>query len=243
MNADGQALPNFLLCAPMCTQVRACCRIVRSCSLQEHPHAAQVRRSRRCVVADREHRFVASRIDRSIPRARADAQALVATLAAVIRATIKGSVAMAATQRVLGGVAPWLLGIQGHCCGASSSGCRRRPPPWAQGCRGGRSPSASSSRAPHGRTWRRLASASPCRRPSTTPCVRPLPVGRDTWMTGDLVLVATLGGIVTSRVDAVVTGRVVAAMFPAAWKRLGAVSRSALPPGPEAERQGGPQSI
>ena len=174
---------------------------------------------------------LASRIERSIPLARDDMQSLMATFTTVIRATIKGSAVMAATQGVLGGIVLWLLGIQGPLFWGVVFGVLSMIPAVGAGLLWG--PIALYFLVT-GAVWKGMALTffGVVVLTVIDNTLRPLLVGRDTHMPGYLVLIATLGGIVTFGINGVVIGPVIAAMFLAAWSLLDGASWTASPPGP-----------
>ena len=174
---------------------------------------------------------LASRIERSIPLAREDTRSLVATFATVIRATIKGSAVMAVTQGVLGGIVLWLLGIQGPLFWGVVFGVLSMIPAVGAGLLWG--PIALYFLVA-GAVWKGVALTffGVVVLTAIDNTLRPLLVGKDTHMPGYLVLLATLGGIVTFGVNGVVIGPVIAAMFLAAWNLLDADSRARSPTGP-----------
>lgn len=174
---------------------------------------------------------LASRIERSIPLAREDTQSLVATLATVIRATVKGSAVMAATQGVLSGIVLWLLGIQGPLFWGVVFGVLSMIPAVGAGLLWG--PIALYFLIT-GAVWKGVALTffGVVVLTAIDNTLRPLLVGRDTHMPGYLVLIATIGGIVTFGINGVVIGPVIAALFLAAWSLLDSASQTASPSGP-----------
>ena len=137
---------------------------------------------------------------------------------------------MAATQGVLGGVVLWLLGIEGPLFWGVVFGVLSMIPAVGAGCCWGRSPSTfRRGRRMEGRgadlLRRRVLTA-------IDDTLRPLLVGKNAHMPGYLVLITTLGGIVTFGINGVVIVPVIAAIFLAAWNLWSAASPTASPPSP-----------
>ena len=172
---------------------------------------------------------LASRIERSLPLAPEDTRSLMATFSTVIRATLKGSAVMAATQGILGGVVLWLLGIQGPLFWGVVFGVLSTIPAVGAGLLWG--PIALYFLVT-GAAWKGIALTffGVVVLTAVDNTVRPLLVGRDAHMPGYLVLIATLGGIVAFGFDGVVIGPVIAALFLASWNLLDTTSESDAPP-------------
>lgn len=61
---------------------------------------------------------IGRRVRRSIPLDEEHKNLLLAKFTTVVRATVKGNIAVALVQGALGGLIFWILGIEASCCGA-----------------------------------------------------------------------------------------------------------------------------
>ncbi len=169
----------------------------------------------------RDGRALAARIDSAIPLAGTDKKSLLATFVAMIRATVKGGVVMAAVQGTLGGLVLAGLGI---------------PAPLLWGVVFGITSMLPAIGA--GLLWVPIAlffllTGAYLKALLLTlfgsivltvvdNLLRPLLVGRATHLPGYLVLISTLGGVAGFGLNGVVIGPVAAAMFVATWTLFGA---------------------
>ena len=179
----------------------------------------------------RDGESLASRIERFIPLAPQDTRSLATTFATVVRATVKGGVVMAAVQGALGGLVLGLLGIQGPLFWGVVFGVLSMIPAVGAGLLW--APIALYFLVT-GAVWKAVALTffGVVVLTALDNILRPMLVGRDTHLPGYVVLIATLGGIVSFGLNGVVIGPAVAAMFVAAWNLLDAASRTDVSAGP-----------
>jgi predicted PurR-regulated permease PerM len=153
-------------------------------------------------------------------------RALFSRFTTVIRATVKGSIVVAAVQGALGGIIFFLLGIQGSLLWGVVMATLSLLPAvgaaliWVP---------VSLYLLATGAVWQGVAlMAYGVLVISTVDnFLRPLLVGNDTKMPDYLVLVSTLGGIGIFGINGLVIGPVIAAMFIAAWDLFSASRREA----------------
>jgi len=172
---------------------------------------------------------LARRVTQAIPMSEAYKQHLARKFTTVIRATVKGNVAVAATQGLLGGLAFWVLGIQGALLWGVLMGFLSLLP--AVGAALIWVPVAVYFLLT-GALWQGIG--------LTVFCVlvigmvdnilRPILVGKDTKLPDWLILISTLGGMALFGLNGFVIGPLVAALFTAVWD-LFASNGEALPSG------------
>lgn len=164
----------------------------------------------------RDGHHLAQRIRDAIPLEDQHKQELLAKFATVIRATVKGNVAVAAAQGVLGGFIFWVMGIQGAVLwGVLMAFLSLLPAVGASLIWGPVSiyyfATGASSKgfilAAYGILVIGLVDN----------LLRPLLVGKDTKLPDYLVLISTLGGMSLFGLTGFVIGPVIAALFIACW--------------------------
>lgn len=134
----------------------------------------------------------------------------------VIRATVKGNIAVAATQGVLGGIMFWILGVEGALFWGVLMGVLSLLP--AVGASLIWAPVAiyffSSGNVTHGviLTVYGLVVIG-----LADNVLRPLLVGKDTKIPDYIILISTLGGLSLFGLNGFVIGPLIAAMFMACW--------------------------
>ena len=156
-------------------------------------------------------------VQRALPIAPAQKQALLTLFTTVIRATVKGNLLVAAIQGALGGLAFWALGISGALLWAVLMMFLSLLPALGAALVWG--PLALYLLLT-GAVWKGVLL-----------CVfgvlviglvdnllRPILVGKDTRMPDYVVMVSTLGGMAVFGVNGFVLGPVIAAMFIAVWQ-------------------------
>lgn len=156
-------------------------------------------------------------VQRALPIAPAQKQALLTLFTTVIRATVKGNLLVAAIQGALGGLAFWALGISGALLWAVLMMFLSLLPALGGALVWG--PLALYLLLT-GAVWKGVLL-----------CVfgvlviglvdnllRPILVGKDTRMPDYVVMVSTLGGMAVFGVNGFVLGPVIAAMFIAVWQ-------------------------
>jgi predicted PurR-regulated permease PerM len=141
---------------------------------------------------------------------------LFAKFATVIRATIKGSILVAALQGALGGFIFWILGLHAPVLWGVVMGLLALLPAVGAGLIW--APVAVYLLAA-GWIWQGLVllAFGALVIGLVDNILRPLLVGKDTKMPDYVVLISTLGGIATFGLNGFVIGPVIAAMFIAAW--------------------------
>jgi predicted PurR-regulated permease PerM len=164
----------------------------------------------------RDGAMLAARIRDAIPLSLHHKRHLFSKFTTVIRATVKGNIAVAGAQGFLGGLMFWFLGIQGALLwGALMTFLSLLPAVGA------------------GLVWAPVAlyflAAGPAWKGVTLivfgvlviglvdNLLRPILVGKDTQMPDYVVLISTLGGIAVFGLNGFVIGPAVAALFIAAW--------------------------
>jgi predicted PurR-regulated permease PerM len=152
----------------------------------------------------------------ALPMARPHTHHLLNKFTTVIRATIKGNVAVAATQGALGGLAFWFLGVQGALLWAVLMAFLSLLP--AVGAALIWLPVALYFLAT-GESWQGVALIvyGVVVIGLVDNVLRPLLVGKDTQMPDYIVLMSTVGGMALFGINGFVIGPVIAALFMATW--------------------------
>lgn len=155
-------------------------------------------------------------VRQAIPLAGRHQQVLIEKFTTVIRATVKGSLLVAAIQGVLTGLAFWGLGVGEALLWGVLTGFLALLP--ALGSALVWLPVALYFLAT-GAVWPGLAllAFGTLVIGTVDNLLRPLLVGRDTHLPGYVVMLATLGGITVFGLNGLVLGPVIAAMFMAVW--------------------------
>ncbi len=159
---------------------------------------------------------LAVRLSEAVPLDDAHKRQLSAKFTTVIRATIKGNLAVAAAQGALGGLIFWILGIQGPVMwGVLMAFLSLLPAVGASLIWG---PVAIYFFAT-GATWQAvtLTAYGVCVIGLVDNLLRPLLVGKDTKMPDYVVLISTLGGMALFGLTGFVIGPAIAALFMAVW--------------------------
>jgi predicted PurR-regulated permease PerM len=164
----------------------------------------------------RDGRALAKRIQDALPLPPEQERALFSKFTTVIRATIKGSVFVAALQGALGGVIFWLLGLHAPVLWGVVMGLLALLP--AVGAAVIWVPAAIYLLA-IGAVWQGvvLLLFGAFVIGLVDNILRPLLVGKDTKLPDYVVLISTLGGLAIFGLNGFVLGPVIAAMFIAAW--------------------------
>ncbi|RJF95303.1 AI-2E family transporter [Noviherbaspirillum saxi] len=166
---------------------------------------------------------LSARIKQAIPLSSEHKRNLVGKFTTVIRATVKGNIAVAATQGALGGVMFWFLGIQGAVLWGVLMAFLSLLP--AVG--------AALIWAPvaiffllTGAIWQgvTLIAFGVVVIGLVDNILRPLLVGKDTQMPDYVVLISTLGGMALFGLNGFVIGPAIAALFIAAWDLFSAAA-------------------
>ncbi|OUL99764.1 AI-2E family transporter [Variovorax sp. JS1663] len=155
-------------------------------------------------------------VRQALPMARPHTHFLLNKFTTVIRATIKGNVAVAAAQGALGGLAFWVLGVQGALLWAVLMAFLSLLP--AVGAALIWLPVAIYFLAT-GHIWEgvSLVVFGVVVIGLVDNILRPLLVGKDTQMPDYIVLMSTVGGMALFGVNGFVIGPVIAALFMATW--------------------------
>jgi predicted PurR-regulated permease PerM len=164
----------------------------------------------------RDGRALSERIQDALPLPPKQERALFSKFTTVIRATIKGSVLVAALQGALGGVIFWLLGLHAPVLWGVVMGLLALLP--AVGAAVIWVPAAIYLLA-IGDVWQGvvLLIFGAFVIGLVDNILRPLLVGKDTKLPDYVVLISTLGGLATFGLNGFVLGPVIAAMFIASW--------------------------
>jgi predicted PurR-regulated permease PerM len=164
----------------------------------------------------RDGRELAVRIEHAIPLPPAQRDALFHRFAAVIRATIRGSLVVAVLQGTIGGITFWVLGIPSALLWGVAMGVFSLFPALGTGLIW--VPVAIYLLAT-GAVWQGIALAL-CGLfviGSVDNIVRPILVGRDARMPDYLVLISTLGGFELMGFNGFIVGPVIVGLFMASW--------------------------
>lgn len=164
----------------------------------------------------RDGAMLSHQVRRALPLADDQKQALIGKFATVIRATVKGNVAVALVQGVLGGLAYWFLGVQGALLWAALTAFLSLVP--AVGGALVWLPIALYLLAT-GDTWQGIGLIfwGAVVIGSIDNFLRPLLVGKETQMPDYVILLSTIGGISLLGINGFVVGPVIAALFMACW--------------------------
>ena len=159
---------------------------------------------------------LAGAVREAIPLAESHKRYLLSKFATVIRATVKGSIAVAATQGALGGVIFWFLGIQGALLWGVLMAFLSLLPAVGAGLIWG--PVAIYFFATGNIVDGLILTAFGVFVIGLVDNVlRPLLVGKDTKMPDWVVLISTVGGIALLGLNGFVIGPLIAALFIACW--------------------------
>ena len=155
----------------------------------------------------------------AMPLAKPHTHYLLNKFTTVIRATIKGNVAVAIAQGTLGGLAFWFLGVQGSLLWAVLMAFLSLLPAIGAALIWG--PVAIYFLAT-GHLWEgaTLIFVGVFVIGLVDNILRPLLVGKDTQMPDYIVLMSTIGGMALFGINGFVIGPVIAALFMAAWSLL-----------------------
>lgn len=159
---------------------------------------------------------LAGMFHRAIPMENESKSHLLGKFSAVVKATVKGNVAVAATQGALGGLILWALGIQGAMLWAVVMGFLSLLPAVGSGLIWG--PIAIYFLAT-GSTWQGvvLLLYGFGVIGLVDNVLRPVLVGKNTKMPDYVVLVSTIGGMSLFGLNGFVIGPLIAALFMAGW--------------------------
>jgi predicted PurR-regulated permease PerM len=159
---------------------------------------------------------LSEKIKHAIPLNKEHKQQLFTKFATVIRATVKGNIAVAAVQGALGGAMFWFLGIQGALLWAVLMAVMSLLPAIGAGLIWG--PVALYFLVT-GAIWQgvTLIVFGVLVIGLVDNILRPILVGKDTQMPDYVVLISTLGGIAIFGLNGFVIGPVIAALFIATW--------------------------
>ncbi len=180
------------------------------------------------LIRDGDH--LLSTIREAIPLAPEHKAELLGKFATVLRATVKGSLVVAAIQGALGGIAFWVLGVEAALlCGVLMAFLSLVP---AVGAALVWFPVAIFLLLT-GSTWQGLAllAYGMLVIGLIDNLLRPILVGRDTRMPDYVVMLTTLGGMAVFGINGFVLGPTIAAMFIAVWHLYG-LARPDGPRGP-----------
>jgi predicted PurR-regulated permease PerM len=155
-------------------------------------------------------------ISRALPLSEAYKLHLTRKFTTVVRATVKGNVAVAASQGLLGGLAFWYLGIQGSLLWGVLMAFLSLLP--AVGAAIIWVPVAAYYLLT-GALWQGVGLIAYCVLVigMVDNILRPLLVGKDTKLPDYVVLISTLGGMALFGLNGFVIGPLIAALFIAAW--------------------------
>ena len=165
----------------------------------------------------RDGSLLAARIRDAVPLDPMHKRMLAVKFTTVIRATVKGNIAVAAVQGALGGLIFWILGIQGPVLWGVIMAFLSLLP--AVGAALIWAPVAIYFFAT-GAMWQGAVLVAFCAGiiGSVDNILRPLLVGKDTKLPDYVVLISTLGGMAIFGISGFVIGPMVAALFNAAWE-------------------------
>jgi predicted PurR-regulated permease PerM len=162
-----------------------------------------------------------------LPLTETDKQRMVGKFVSVTRATLKGSILIGAAQGLLGGLAFWVVGIDGAIFWGTIMTVLSIIPGiggalvWVP---------AAIILATTGEIWRGIALALFCSLivGSVDNVLRPRLVGQDTQLHELFIFFSTLGGLMLFGAMGFILGPILAALFVTAWEMFGTTFRSAL---------------
>jgi predicted PurR-regulated permease PerM len=177
----------------------------------------------------------------AIPLQEAHKRDLLGKFATVIRATVKGNIAVAVVQGALGGLAFWFLGIPAPLLWAVTMAFLSLLPAVGAGLIWG---PVAIYLLVTGAVWQgaALIAFGVLVIGLVDNILRPLLVGKDTKMPDYVVLISTLGGMSLFGLNGFVIGPVIAAMFMAVWS-LFTSSRGEVGQGDNVVRVEGPVAV
>lgn len=155
-------------------------------------------------------------IRNALPLAKPHTHYLLNKFTTVVRATVKGNVAVAAVQGALGGLAFWALGVQGPLLWGVLMAFLSLLPAIGAALVWG--PVAIYFLAT-GAIWQGVSLTVFCALVIglVDNVLRPILVGKETKMPDYLILISTIGGMAVFGINGFVIGPVIAALFIAAW--------------------------
>ncbi|WP_186046882.1 AI-2E family transporter [Burkholderia gladioli] len=159
---------------------------------------------------------IGRRVRRALPLDEDHKQLLLTKFTTVVRATVKGNIAVAIVQGALGGLIFWILGIEGVLLWGALMAFLSLLPAigaglvWAP---------AAVYFAVTGQIWKCVILVAFCVGVIglVDNLLRPILVGKDTKMPDWVVLISTLGGMALFGINGFVIGPLVAALFMASW--------------------------
>ncbi|HSL23678.1 MAG TPA: AI-2E family transporter [Vicinamibacterales bacterium] len=162
-----------------------------------------------------------------LPLTEADKQRMLEKFVSVTRATLKGTILIGAAQGMLGGLAFWVVGLDGAIFWGTVMTVLSVIPGvggalvWVP---------AAIVLITTGEVWRGIALAAFCALVvgSVDNVLRPRLVGQDTKMHELLIFFSTLGGLMFFGVMGFILGPILAALFVTAWEMFGTAFRSVL---------------
>jgi predicted PurR-regulated permease PerM len=162
-----------------------------------------------------------------LPLAEADKESMLEKFVSVTRATLKGTVLIGLAQGVLGGIAFWVVGIEGAIFWGTVMTVLSIIPGvggalvWAP---------AAIILASTGSFWQGLGLALFCSLiiGSVDNVLRPILVGRDTQMHALMIFFSTLGGLLAFGAMGFILGPILAALFLTVWEMFGVAFRTEL---------------
>jgi predicted PurR-regulated permease PerM len=171
----------------------------------------------------RDGRLLTRRVRDAIPLKEEDKRQLFGNFITVIRATVKGNLAVAVTQGALGGLAFWVLGIHGALLWSVMMAFLSLLPAVGAGLVW--LPVAVYLLAT-GAVWQGfgLIAYGVLVIGLVDNVLRPILVGKDTRLPDYIVLISTIGGMAIFGINGFVIGPVIAAMFVAVWDIFAATS-------------------
>lgn len=177
----------------------------------------------------RDGAMLSAMVRRAIPLDEAHKRNLIGKFATVVRATVKGNVVVALTQGVLGGIAFWVLGIQGALLwGALMAFLSLLPAVGAALVWG---PVAVYYLATGALVQGfGLIAYGVFVIGLVDNVLRPILVGKDTKMPDWVVLISTLGGMAIFGINGFVIGPAIAALFIATWDIFASTDEAATEP-------------
>ncbi|CAJ3598162.1 PerM family permease [Burkholderia pseudomallei] len=159
---------------------------------------------------------IGRRVRRALPLDEEHKQHLLTKFTTVVRATVKGNIAVAAVQGALGGLIFWILGIEGVILWGALMAFLSLLPAIGAGLVW---VPAAGYFAVTGQIWKCVILVAFCVGVIglVDNLLRPILVGKDTKMPDWVVLISTLGGMALFGINGFVIGPLVAALFMASW--------------------------
>jgi predicted PurR-regulated permease PerM len=177
---------------------------------------------------------ISRRIREAVPLADSHKQKLLGKFTTVVRATVKGNIAVAAVQGLLGGLIFFILGISGSLLWGTLMALLSLLPAIGSALIWG---PAAIYFLLAGPLWKAVVLGLFCSLVigGVDNILRPILVGKDTKLPDWVVLISTVGGMATFGINGFVIGPLIAALFIACWDISVLIARDETHPSPSVD--------